>query len=55
MVANEARQDTNIVMVTFPLNNHYATILFDSGADYSFISTKFATLIDMKPSNLNSR
>ena len=39
---------------TFPLNNHYATVLFDSGADYSFISTKFATLIDMKPSNMNS-
>ena len=54
MEGNESRQDPNIVTGTFPLNNHYATVLFDSGADYSFISTKFVTLIDMKPSNLNS-
>ncbi|GJZ73184.1 putative reverse transcriptase domain-containing protein [Tanacetum coccineum] len=35
---------------TFSLNNHFATVLFDSGADYSFISTNFLSLIDMKPS-----
>ncbi|GKD34563.1 putative reverse transcriptase domain-containing protein [Tanacetum coccineum] len=39
---------------TFSLNNHYATVLFDSGADYSFISTDFMPLIDVKPSILNS-
>ncbi|GKE80855.1 putative reverse transcriptase domain-containing protein [Tanacetum coccineum] len=53
MGANEAGQNPNIVTVTFSLNNHYATILFDSGADYSFISTKFMPLIDVKPSILN--
>ncbi|GJY84112.1 putative reverse transcriptase domain-containing protein, partial [Tanacetum coccineum] len=39
--AEEARQDPNIVMGMFTLNDHYATTLFDSGADYSFVSTTF--------------
>nr|GEW55802.1 uncharacterized mitochondrial protein AtMg00810-like [Tanacetum cinerariifolium] len=34
---------------TFSLNDHFATILFDSGVDYSRISTNFLPLIDMKP------
>ncbi|GKA00626.1 putative nucleotidyltransferase, ribonuclease H [Tanacetum coccineum] len=34
----EARQDPNIMTGTFTLNNHFATTLFDSGADYSFVS-----------------
>nr|GEX06965.1 reverse transcriptase domain-containing protein [Tanacetum cinerariifolium]GEX17307.1 reverse transcriptase domain-containing protein [Tanacetum cinerariifolium] len=42
--ADEARQDPNIMMGTFTLNNHYATTLFDSGADYSFASTTFIPL-----------
>ncbi|GJX27651.1 putative reverse transcriptase domain-containing protein [Tanacetum coccineum] len=42
--AEEARQDPNIMMGTFSLNNHYATMLFDSGADYSFVSTTFMPL-----------
>ncbi|GJT32346.1 putative reverse transcriptase domain-containing protein [Tanacetum coccineum] len=31
--------DANVVTGTFLLNNHYASILFDTGADRSFIST----------------
>ncbi|GJV44708.1 putative reverse transcriptase domain-containing protein [Tanacetum coccineum] len=46
----EAPQDLNVVTGTFSLNDHLATVLFDSGADYSFISTKFLPLINMKPS-----
>ncbi|GJV34429.1 putative nucleotidyltransferase, ribonuclease H [Tanacetum coccineum] len=46
----EAPQDPNIVTGTFSLNDHFATVLFDSGADYSFISTNFLPLINMKPS-----
>ncbi|GJZ22559.1 putative reverse transcriptase domain-containing protein [Tanacetum coccineum] len=46
----EAPQDPNVVTGTFSLNDHFATILFDSGADYSFISTNFLPLINMKPS-----
>ncbi|GJR73713.1 putative reverse transcriptase domain-containing protein [Tanacetum coccineum] len=37
---------------TFTLNDHYATTLFDSGADYSFVSTTFIPLLDIKPSDL---
>ncbi|GKC54778.1 putative reverse transcriptase domain-containing protein [Tanacetum coccineum] len=48
--ADNAMQDPNIVMGTFSLNDHFATILFDSGADFSFISTKFVPLLNVKPS-----
>ncbi|GKA49101.1 putative reverse transcriptase domain-containing protein [Tanacetum coccineum] len=50
--AEEARQDLNIMTGTFTLNNHYATTLFDSGADYSFVSTTFIPLLGIEPSNL---
>ncbi|GKB83639.1 putative reverse transcriptase domain-containing protein [Tanacetum coccineum] len=50
--AEEARQDPNIVTGTFTLNNHYATTLFDSGADYSFVSTAFTPLLGIESSNL---
>ncbi|GJT24010.1 putative reverse transcriptase domain-containing protein [Tanacetum coccineum] len=50
--AEEARQDPNIMTCTFTLNNHYATTLFDSGADYSFVSTTFIPLLGMIPSDL---
>ncbi|GJS32897.1 putative reverse transcriptase domain-containing protein [Tanacetum coccineum] len=33
--------DSNVVMGTFLLNNRYASILFDTGADRSFVSTAF--------------
>ncbi|KAJ9552347.1 hypothetical protein OSB04_016392 [Centaurea solstitialis] len=51
---DEARQDPKLVTGTFSLNNYYATVLFDTGAAYCFVSTKFVTLMDMKPSNLDS-
>ncbi|GKB72003.1 putative reverse transcriptase domain-containing protein [Tanacetum coccineum] len=50
--AEEARQDPNIVTGTFTLNDHYATTLFDSCADYSFVSTTFIPLLDIKPTDL---
>ncbi|GKA85335.1 hypothetical protein Tco_0806989, partial [Tanacetum coccineum] len=50
--AEEARQDSNIVMGTFTLNNHFATTLFDSGVDYSFVSTTFIPLLGLEPSEL---
>ncbi|GJX85319.1 putative reverse transcriptase domain-containing protein [Tanacetum coccineum] len=52
MGAKEARQDPNIVTGTFTLNNHYVKTLFDSGADYSFVSTTFIPLLDIEPSDL---
>ncbi|GJT23516.1 putative reverse transcriptase domain-containing protein [Tanacetum coccineum] len=53
--AEEARQDPNIVMGTFTLNDHFATTLFDSGADYSFVSTTFIPLLGLEPSDLGFR
>ncbi|GKB27399.1 putative reverse transcriptase domain-containing protein [Tanacetum coccineum] len=39
--------DSNVVTGMFLLNNHYASILFDIGADRSFISTAFSSLINI--------
>ncbi|GJT77241.1 putative reverse transcriptase domain-containing protein [Tanacetum coccineum] len=39
--------NANVVTGTFLLNNHYASILFDTGADRSFVSTAFSSLIDV--------
>ncbi|GKB58773.1 putative reverse transcriptase domain-containing protein, partial [Tanacetum coccineum] len=50
--AKEGRQDPNIVTGTFTLNNHFATTLFDSGTDYSFVSTTFIPLLGLEPSDL---
>ncbi|GJY94362.1 putative reverse transcriptase domain-containing protein [Tanacetum coccineum] len=50
--AEEARQDPNIVTGTFTLNNHFATTLFDSSADYSFVSTTFIPLLGLEPNDL---
>ncbi|GJR10573.1 putative reverse transcriptase domain-containing protein [Tanacetum coccineum] len=41
--------NSNVVTGTFLLNNRYASILFDTGADRSFISTAFSSLIDIIP------
>ncbi|GJX55687.1 putative reverse transcriptase domain-containing protein [Tanacetum coccineum] len=45
--------DSNIVTSTFLLNNRYASILFDTGADRSFLSTSFSSQIDIMPSTLD--
>ncbi|GJW85868.1 putative reverse transcriptase domain-containing protein [Tanacetum coccineum] len=51
--AIEAVQDPNFVTGTFSLNDHFVTVLFDSGADFSFISTEFAPLLNVRPSIVN--
>ncbi|GKC09968.1 putative reverse transcriptase domain-containing protein, partial [Tanacetum coccineum] len=50
--AEKALQDPNIVTSTFTLNNHFATTLFDSSVDYSFVSTTFIPLLGLEPSDL---
>ncbi|GKE78140.1 putative reverse transcriptase domain-containing protein, partial [Tanacetum coccineum] len=45
--------DNNIVTGTFLLNNRCASILFDTGADRSFVSTQFSTLINIAPTTLD--
>ncbi|GKF60265.1 reverse transcriptase domain-containing protein, partial [Tanacetum coccineum] len=51
--AADALQDPNVVTSSFSLNDHFATVLFDSGADFSFISTNFTPLLNVKPSIVN--
>nr|GEV85418.1 putative reverse transcriptase domain-containing protein [Tanacetum cinerariifolium] len=46
--------DSNVVTGTFLLNNRYASILFDTGADRSFISTASSSLIDIVPTPLRN-
>ncbi|GJR59816.1 putative reverse transcriptase domain-containing protein [Tanacetum coccineum] len=46
--------DSNVVMGTFLLNNCYASMLFDSGADRSFVSSTFSALLDVAPSTLDT-
>ncbi|GJY38432.1 putative reverse transcriptase domain-containing protein [Tanacetum coccineum] len=45
--------DPNVVTGTYSLNNIYAAVLFDSCANFSFISTKFVPLLNEKPSIAN--
>ncbi|GJW88763.1 putative reverse transcriptase domain-containing protein [Tanacetum coccineum] len=45
--------NSNVVTGTFLLNNRYASILFDTGADRSFVSTAFSSLIDIIPTTLD--
>ncbi|GJS29209.1 putative reverse transcriptase domain-containing protein [Tanacetum coccineum] len=49
----EKNPDANVVTGTFFLNNRYASILFDTGADRSFVSTAFSSLIDIVPTALD--
>ncbi|GJR06290.1 retrotransposon protein, putative, ty3-gypsy subclass [Tanacetum coccineum] len=48
-----ANPDNNVVTGTFLLNNRYASILFDTGADRSFVSTAFSSRIVITPTALN--
>nr|GFA00428.1 putative reverse transcriptase domain-containing protein [Tanacetum cinerariifolium] len=45
--------NSNVITSTFLLNNRYASILFDTGTDRSFISTAFSSLIDIIPTTLD--
>ncbi|GJU35920.1 putative reverse transcriptase domain-containing protein [Tanacetum coccineum] len=48
-----ANPDSNVVTGMFLLNNCYSTMLFDSGADRSFVSTTFSALLDVILSTLD--
>nr|GEV91266.1 putative reverse transcriptase domain-containing protein [Tanacetum cinerariifolium] len=48
-----ANPDNNVVTGTFLLNNCYASILFDTGADWSFVSTTFSSRIVITPTALD--
>ncbi|GJY60695.1 putative reverse transcriptase domain-containing protein [Tanacetum coccineum] len=44
---------SNVVTGMFLLNNRYASVLFDSGSDRSFVNTRFSSLLDIKPIKIN--
>ncbi|GJS80009.1 reverse transcriptase domain-containing protein [Tanacetum coccineum] len=48
-----ANPDSNVVTGTFLLNNCYALMLFDSGADRSFVLSTFSALLNVAPSTLD--
>ncbi|GKB31815.1 putative reverse transcriptase domain-containing protein, partial [Tanacetum coccineum] len=45
----DANPGSNTVTGTFLLNDHHAYMLFDSGADRSFVSNTFSALLDIIP------
>nr|GFA65138.1 reverse transcriptase domain-containing protein [Tanacetum cinerariifolium] len=49
VVGNAGANPDNVVTGTFLLNNRYAYILFDTGADRSFVSATFSSQIDIAP------
>nr|GFA48106.1 hypothetical protein [Tanacetum cinerariifolium] len=48
----DANPDSNVVMGTFLLNDRYASMVFDLGADKSFVLTTFSAMLDVIPSPL---
>ncbi|GKA89915.1 putative reverse transcriptase domain-containing protein [Tanacetum coccineum] len=54
VVVENPQQNPNVVAGTFLLNDHYACILFDSGAEKSFVSSAFTPFIDIAPTALNT-
>ncbi|GJS78937.1 putative reverse transcriptase domain-containing protein [Tanacetum coccineum] len=42
-------QGLNVVTGTFLLNNCYASVLFDSGSDRSFVDTRFSSMPNIEP------
>ncbi|GJV96874.1 putative reverse transcriptase domain-containing protein [Tanacetum coccineum] len=53
-VGENLQQNPNVVAGMFLLNNHYTCILFDSGAEKSFVSYGFTSFIDIAPIALNT-
>ncbi|GKE30296.1 putative reverse transcriptase domain-containing protein, partial [Tanacetum coccineum] len=50
----DASPDSNLITGTFLLNNRYAKILFDTGADRSFVSSTFSASINITPATLEN-
>nr|GEU36751.1 putative reverse transcriptase domain-containing protein [Tanacetum cinerariifolium] len=54
MRTKDPQQNPNVVTGTFLINDHYASILFDPGAQKSFVSTAFTPFIDITHAALNT-
>ncbi|GKD78875.1 putative reverse transcriptase domain-containing protein, partial [Tanacetum coccineum] len=48
------KPDSNVVTGMFLLNKCYASMLFNSGADRSFVSTTLSALLDVAPTTLDT-
>ncbi|MFS7913086.1 putative aspartic peptidase, active, aspartic peptidase domain superfamily [Helianthus anomalus] len=51
----EARNDPNVVMGKFLLDDFYVTVLFDSGADTTYVSLKVSQMLKRTPTLLNTK
>nr|GEV18878.1 hypothetical protein [Tanacetum cinerariifolium] len=47
-------QGPNVVTGTLLLNNRYASILFDSGSDRSFVDTRFSSMLNIDSVKINA-
>ncbi|GJX80955.1 putative reverse transcriptase domain-containing protein [Tanacetum coccineum] len=54
MGTENPQQNPNVFTGTFLLNNHYASIVFDSYAEKSFVSIEFTPFIDIAPASLDT-
>ncbi|GJU12981.1 putative reverse transcriptase domain-containing protein [Tanacetum coccineum] len=53
VIKDANKQGLNVVTGTFLLYNCYASVLFDSGYDKSFVNARFSHLIDINPDKLD--
>ncbi|KAJ0589702.1 putative transcription factor interactor and regulator CCHC(Zn) family [Helianthus annuus] len=53
--AGDARNDGNVVTGTFSVNNLFASVLFDSGADWSYVSLEFSRRLGLTPTPLETK
>nr|GEX14688.1 putative reverse transcriptase domain-containing protein [Tanacetum cinerariifolium] len=54
VVVKNPQQNLNVVTGTFLLNDHYTSVLFDSGAERSFVCIEFTPFINIFPVALNT-
>ncbi|GJR77247.1 putative reverse transcriptase domain-containing protein [Tanacetum coccineum] len=54
LCAKAAVKYNNVVNGTFLINNFYASVLFDTGVDRSFVSYAFSKYIDIHPTTLDT-
>nr|GEX20881.1 putative reverse transcriptase domain-containing protein [Tanacetum cinerariifolium] len=54
VVVKNPQQNSNVVTGTVLLNDHYVSVLFDSGIERSFVSIEFTPFIDIAMATLNT-
>ncbi|XP_076960683.1 uncharacterized protein LOC143637119 [Bidens hawaiensis] len=53
--AKKAKKDFSVVTGMFLINNNYAYVLFDTGADLSFVSKQFEPLLGIESRKLDTK